>query len=56
MPDRKHLLRRADTAFYNERQKVTVDLTKTLEQEEIFGSEVRERSRTWPLACMPQRI
>ena len=27
----------ADTAFYNERQKVTVDLTKTLEQDEIFG-------------------
>ena len=24
----------ADTAFYNERQKVTVDLTKTLEQDE----------------------
>ena len=27
----------ADTAFYNERQKVSVDLTKTLEQDEIFG-------------------
>ena len=27
----------ADTAFYNERQKVTVDLTKTLEQDEVFG-------------------
>ena len=27
----------ADTAFYNERQKVAVDLTKTLEQDEIFG-------------------
>ena len=27
----------ADTAFYNERQKVTIDLTKTLEQDEVFG-------------------
>ena len=26
-----------DTAFYNERQKVTVDLTKALEQDEAFG-------------------
>ena len=27
----------ADTAFYNERQKVTVELTKTQEQDETFG-------------------
>ena len=36
MPDRKHLLRRRTLLLY-ERQKVTVDLTKTLEQDEIFG-------------------
>lgn len=35
-----------DTAFYNERQKVTVDLTKALEHDEAFGIGNKGKSRT----------
>ena len=46
----------ADTAFYNERQKVAVDLQRHWNRMKSLESEMREKSRTWPLACMPLKI